>query len=347
MKKRLPLLLHLLLWIVLLVFNSFYSNARVSTIPLTWKVADLAQTFLFHIALFYFNWLVLVPKILAKNKVLLYAVAVILTLALFVVIRTPIEIFEMKKSAQLDPAMAEQIRKYPSIYSLKGVMVPIAIMGVLNIFLSSSLKVTGDYLRNERRRRELELRQATTELELLKAQVNPHFLFNTLNNIYSLAYQNSPSTPDAILKLSLLLRYQLYETDVPLVPLEKEIEHLQHLLDLHRLRLPNPGLLTLQIDGDTSRFQLPPMLLMPLVENLFKHGLTTAPMQLHLLVEDDHLTFITHNTVKPTPTQEAYGGIGLQNLRRRLELLFPNAYTLETHSQGPEFDARLELRKLT
>ncbi|WP_207430854.1 sensor histidine kinase [Sabulibacter ruber] len=347
MKKHTPLLLHVLLWVALLVFNLFYSNFRYNSLPITWKLVDLAQTFLFHLALFYFNWFVLVPKILAKDKVVLYALTVILTLAAFAALRTPLELYEWKRIAAHDPKIAAQIRKSPAITRFSTIMVQLAIMGIMNVFLSSALKVTGDYLRNERRRKELEHQQTTTELELLKAQVNPHFLFNTLNNIYSLAYQNAPSTPDAILKLSLLLRYQLYETDTPLVPLEKEIEHLEHLLDLHRLRLPNPELLTLDVKGTVSKVLLPPMLLMPLVENMFKHGLTTAPMHICLHTEDGQLTFATHNTSKRTPNQDAFGGIGLQNLRRRLELLYPNAYTLDTQLQNQQFDVKLVLNTLS
>ncbi|WP_192820721.1 sensor histidine kinase [Rufibacter sp. LB8] len=349
MKKRLPVLLHVLLWLALLAFSLFthFNLGPLKAIPVHWLVLDVVQTFTFHLALFYFNWFVLVPKVLAKGNVLFYALAVIATLTLYSAVRAPIDIYEKKKLAEVDKSMAEQLRKYPQSGEFAYVMFQLAITGVMNIFLSSSLRVTGDYLRNERRRKELEHQHTTTELELLKSQVNPHFLFNTLNNIYSLAYQNAPSTPDAIMKLSLLLRYQLYETNSPLVPLEKEVEHLQHLLDLHKLRLPSPELLSIEVEGDVSRMQVPPMLLMPLVENMFKHGLTTAPMHVLVAVQQSQLVFSTSNTLKPNATPAAYGGIGLQNLQRRLELLYPGAFTLETSSVNSLFKARLVLTHLS
>ncbi|MBA9077497.1 sensor histidine kinase [Rufibacter quisquiliarum] len=349
MKKHIPLLLHVLLWVTLLALTLLvhFNMGEPNWIPIPWLALDVTQTILFHLLLFYFNWFVLVPKILAKDRVVWYALAVIATLAVYAAVRAPIEIWEKKAIAQEVARMAQQLQKHPSLLNFGHNMLQIAVTGVMSIFLSSALKVTGDFLRNERRRKELELQHTHTELELLKSQVNPHFLFNTLNNIYSLAYQNAPSTPDAIMKLSLLLRYQLYETQTAQVPLEKELEHLQHLLDLHRLRLPNPALLTLEVYGDVSRVQLPPMLLMPLVENLFKHGLTTAPMQLRLAVEQHRLTFTTDNTLKPNAPKDAYGGIGLQNLRRRLELLYPSSFSLQAEAQGSQFETTLVLTLLS
>ncbi|WP_190300406.1 sensor histidine kinase [Rufibacter hautae] len=348
MKKRLPVLLHLLLWFALLAF-ALWVHFRVDRLdlPLSWVAMDVVQTFAFHLALFYFNWFVLL-RILAKGNVLGYALAVVSTIALFAAVRSPIEVFQITQEASVTPKMAEQIAKHPSMLDFKTQMMQLGVMGLMNVFLSSALKVTGDYLRTERRRKELELQHTTTELDLLKAQVNPHFLFNTLNNIYSLAYQNAPSTPDAILKLSLLLRYQLYETNTPVVPLARELEHVEHLLDLHRLRLTQPELLTLEVQGDISGLLLPPMLLMPLVENMFKHGLSSAPMQVHLSAQNGALTFTTRNRIKALAgTQDNYGGIGLQNLKRRLELLYPGAHTISTWQEDQDYIAELSLTRLS
>jgi two-component system LytT family sensor kinase len=344
MKKRLPLLLHVLLWLGLIVFNVIYSNQLFSKMPWQLWAIDKAQTFLFHIGLFYFNWFVLVPKILAKDKVVWYALAVLVSLAVFGAVRAPIELYELKQLAAFDAGLAKQFAKFPDRFTFFRTMLQLSIMGLMTIFLSSALKVTGDYLKNERLRKKLEHQHMATELELLKAQVNPHFLFNTLNNIYSLAYQQAPNTPDAIMKLSLLLRYQLYETNTALVPLEKEIEHLQNLLDLHRLRLTDPSLLSLDVTGDSvTSFSIPPMLLMPLVENMFKHGLASAPMHLQLAVKGNTLTFTTSNALKPNTPTPTYGGLGLDNLRRRLALLYPHAHTFETQTLGQEFKATLTL----
>lgn len=349
MKKHLPLLLHILLWVALLGFSLWsYFNVGDLEVPLPLLSMEVAQTLAFHLVLFYFNWFVLLPRLLAKGNVGGYALAVVVTLVGYAAARSPIEIYFKKTAAEVSPSLAAQIAKHPNMLDFDTIMIQVGVFGVMNIFLSSSLKVTGDYLRNERRRKELELQHTTTELELLKAQVNPHFLFNTLNNIYSLAYQKAPSTADAILKLSLLLRYQLYETNSHVVPLEREVEHVDHLLDLHRLRLTDSSLLTFQVNGDVSGLSVPPMLLMPMVENMFKHGLTTAPMHVQLQKENGALTFSTKNRVKAGDShKDTFGGIGLQNLRRRLELLYPNAYTFTTQQQEQDFIATLTLTRFS
>ncbi|UOQ74670.1 sensor histidine kinase [Hymenobacter cellulosilyticus] len=205
----------------------------------------------------------------------------------------------------------------------------------------------------QRNRRELERQNLLTELALLKAQVNPHFLFNTLNNIYSLTKQQSARAPEAVLRLSEIMRYMLYESNVEQVLLHKELANIRSFLDLQRLRLPGEAATAVAfqesgIPADSS-YPIAPMLLLPLVENAFKHGdLSVRPQAVRLAValsEAGELRFAVHNFVDALAQQleGQPGGLGLANLRRRLNLLYPNRHTLTVDRQPQEHTVVLTL----
>ena len=193
------------------------------------------------------------------------------------------------------------------------------------------------YIRSRRLKEELkEQQQKHTEAELawLKNQINPHFLFNTLNNISSLIQIDADAAQDSIAKLSDLLRYAMYETNKPLVPLSGEIEFMQNYIDLMRLRHNDKlELATEWVTPSPSTLLLPPLLFISLIENAFKHGMNSnAPATIDICLEqqDDTLIFLCDNTNNPKPTKDRSGsGIGLENTRRRLDLLYPGRYTWE------------------
>jgi sensor histidine kinase YesM len=225
--------------------------------------------------------------------------------------------------------------------------------GVMTLAVSSALKITGDYLVGQRRRRELERQQLLTELAMLKMQVNPHFLFNTLNNIYSLASLKSDRAPEAILRLADLMRYLLHDSAADTVLLAQELQHLRNFLELQRLRLPSTGAAALLLDTDgidpAQSLPIAPMLLLPLVENAFKHGDLTARPAVSIQLSqqpDGSLHFVVDNAVDPTaasPALEQPGGVGLSNLRRRLALLYPGRHHLHIDATPTHHHAALTL----
>lgn len=170
------------------------------------------------------------------------------------------------------------------------------------------------------------------ELQLLKSQLHPHFLFNTLNNLYALTLKNSPRSPEIVLKLSSLLRYMLYECNAEEVPLEKEIHFLKHYIELEQLRYGDRLDVSLQISGDYTSKNIAPLLLIPFLENSFKHGTSTqldqAWISLDLYVQDDQLFFKLINSRDAEEMPPGMGGIGLQNVRKRLDLLYPHTHEL-------------------
>ncbi len=209
------------------------------------------------------------------------------------------------------------------------------------------IRISINWFRDQKTKAELLLQQQTQELALLKAQVNPHFFFNTLNNIYSLVYRKSDDAPAALLKLSEIMRYMLYDSKTDTVPLPKELEHLENYLELEKLRLRDPNFISYQLDGDSSGMMIPPMLLLSFVENAFKHGkkrVKNPGITIDLKIEHDRLKFMVANyTLEEEANANKSGGIGLNNITRRLELLYPGSHTLHILKESDQYVVNLEL----
>jgi LytS/YehU family sensor histidine kinase len=178
--------------------------------------------------------------------------------------------------------------------------------------------------------------------------VNPHFLFNALNNIYSLENKKSPDTGPAILKLSELIRYMLYETQPEFVMLDKELNYLENYVELQKLGLSSKIQIVFEITGISGDKKIQPMLLLPLVENIFKHGisyLNESLLSIRINIEPDTLSISTQNPVpNPSPARSGNSGIGLSNLRKRLDLLYPRKHELIISEQDGIFSTHLTLQ---
>lgn len=204
----------------------------------------------------------------------------------------------------------------------------------------------GQYERFKKlKEKELKLQARNAELSFLKSQINPHFLFNNLNNIYTLVYQHSANALPAISKLSELLRYMLYQKD-DFVPLVKEIEYLHHFIDLQLLRYDYVPETVINIPTDIDpRLKIIPLSLIPFVENAFKHGDLKDPehpLAISLEVKQDLLIFKAGNQ-KSTNRKDATGGIGLENIQKRLELLNPEKYNLVINETATHFYVELKM----
>lgn len=197
--------------------------------------------------------------------------------------------------------------------------------------------------RRESEKQALVVEKQRTELAFLRGQINPHFLFNTLNNVYSLLFVGSDRAPKILERLTTLLRYSLYER-AERVPLERELDYLLNLIELERLRLDHPLDLDLQLPPpDVHGRLVPPLLLVTFLENAFKHGDLMQPLEVHLSVESDTLRYVVKNTLHPQKQKDDVGGIGMENLRRRLGLLFPKRHLLVAKMAEGMFVAVLEI----
>lgn len=187
-----------------------------------------------------------------------------------------------------------------------------------------------------------------TEMKLLKSQINPHFLFNALHNIYSLSYLKPEKTPGNLLKLSEMLRYMLYECNVDKVPLSKEIAYLENYIALKLLKDSRGMKVSVNLEKQTANLLIAPMLLIPFVENAFKHGniedLEEGWITIDLKTIQQKLIFKVTNSATPTPaTKDEVGGIGLANVKRQLSLLYPNKHQLDIQSNPQQHTVQLEI----
>jgi len=185
------------------------------------------------------------------------------------------------------------------------------------------------------------------ELSYLKSQVNPHFLFNTLNGIYSLALDESKKTPDAIVRLSELMRYVITDISKDYVPLQQEIEHLMNYVELQKLRLEETVKINFDVTDQTEGLLIAPLLLIPFVENAFKYGINSksiSQIDIKLFVEKDRMEFQVKNKIEPFPGLSAQTGTGLENVKKRLELTYPGNFELAIHDNHQDFNVILILK---
>jgi two-component system, LytTR family, sensor kinase len=257
-------------------------------------------------------------------------------------------------------ALVTYLRSYVSnwliaSYVPQGIFPPYVRMLIFEIFTSLIIAVTAIFyqlLRNryerERQNQLLITEQQAAQLQLLKAQINPHFLFNALNNVYSLTVVKSDDAPKMLLKLSNLLRYVIYDSQAKEVLLEKEVAHLPQFIELFKMRSEDPLPISLTIEGNLAGIKIEPMILMPIVENCFKHAdFDTNPKafaDINLIISKNYMTFKTRNSFDAKDTQhDAVGGVGLANIKRRLSLRYPLNFSFETVAKDGVFEVTLRI----
>src|SRR5690606_13134242 len=242
----------------------------------------------------------------------------------------------------------------PTIYKDVNIVETFAFQGIVNSFMDkvfiACLAIALKQMSNSQRLREREQllikEKLGTELSLLKSQINPHFLFNTLNNIYSLARKKSDKTPEVVLKLSKLLRFVMYETKHQYISVGKELEFLKDYIELHKIRYDDRLKINFNYELDDLNAQIMPNILTPFVENAFKHGASQSTklsfINIELKLAENELYFKVENSFEHIEITEEEEGIGLKNLNRQLELMYKN-FNLQTKKENQKFTAELSL----
>ena len=288
-----------------------------------------------NIGLFYLNYLVLIPRFLDKKKYKVYALYVISAIIIIGLCKYGLAVaFKPVTYVRMNKAIGFWQYAFSTSFT-----------SIIFIFLSTVLKFTVDWFLNERIQRDLENQRLSAELSFLKSQINPHFLFNSLNSIYSLAYQKSDTTPEAILKLSEIMRYMLYECNDNKVELAKELQYLHNYIELQKIRFGNKAFIDFEVNGETTNQYIVPLLLISFIENAFKHGIANdpvMPISLKINIEDGRLYFFIQNK-KHSHNRDASGGIGLMNVKRRLDLLYPGKYNLDIRDETGTYTVQLSL----
>lgn len=249
----------------------------------------------------------------------------------------------------VEEAFLEQIF-YPDTRGRHFSSVFITLLGTLpTVTILVGFKFAWDALTKQREVLELRNSVKESELQFLKSQINPHFLFNNMNNLYSYSVEQSPKTPEIILELSSVLRYMLYECKERYVPLKNEIEHLENYINLSKLQIEGRGNVSVEIGNILSNYRIAPLILTVFVENAFKHSASSQTDNISIIVkasmdENGVLHFICNNTfLSQSNTENLDSGIGLENVRKRLQLIYPNSHNLEIKTENETYKVELKI----
>jgi hypothetical protein len=298
------------------------------------------------IILFYFNAYYLYPRLYKKKGWPAYILGTIVSVAFLVYFSFYIERRWLPHHIPRNPEW--QHRQHPRPMGPPRGNFPIA-MYLFIIGISFSYRLISDHNIEEKKRKEQETETLKTELDFLRSQISPHFMFNVLNALVAMARKKSDLMEPSLIQLSTLMRYVLQESNYNRIPLSRELEYLQNYIELQSLRFGDDLNLRLEISSDTEGFEIEPMLLIPFVENAFKHGMgtgTETQLLIRLLIDRglSKLIFRVENEISPlNDSKDASSGIGLKNVSRRLELLYKDKYHLQTMIVNNVFIANLTI----
>ena len=335
---------HVIFWLIYFLLNTLRWGNYFGDYGYSIKTNLLG--FPIHMILCYLNIFVLMPRLVFKRKYLSYLFFLVISLILMVFIKFNLTYFLISTDVYPEgPKIINQITYNYSIEMIIGELYVITFV--------TAIKVTMDWLQDQKRVTALQKTQLETELLFLRTQVSPHFFFNTLNNIYSLAIEKSDKTPKLILRLSELMRYLLYETKSKRQSLEKEIICIQNYLDLEQIRYGNSLKIDTKITGDITDKKIAPILLLSFIENAFKHGanknIGDVKIDIDFKIVENFLYFTVSNPVSETlfknASIEKSSGIGLTNVKKRLELGYKNEdYSLSIENQNKMFIVNLKIK---
>ena len=337
MKTKYKILVHVIYWVY--IINQSLSAILVSKVPQEpYYYQDVFWSTFLNIVAFYTVYFSLPFLFRYKNK-FVSALLGILLVAVSTGIRIPIDYAFWKYIFVLPEK--DLIMTQSWIWNELRMVIITGIYAVLihfTIRLFETQKLKADLINQNQ----------SSELALLRSQINPHFLFNTLNNIYSLVYKKSDDAPEAVMKLSSIMRYTLYDSNTDQVLLEKEIEYLKSFIELQQLRLKTDNFVEFKITGKIEGVTIVPMLFISFVENAFKHGskkVESPGITITLSVSDKKTIFEVMNYCKQNEisNKDVVGGIGLQNIKRRLDLLYKDKHSLEMKQEDEKFIVKLEI----
>ncbi|WP_026712681.1 sensor histidine kinase [Flavobacterium daejeonense] len=341
------ILIHSIVWCFLIIASllPFYQN-------FTGINAEFYVQWSSGILLFYANYFYFVPNLLLQKKYVAYLGIIFGIIAILTSIKIVYfspdfhnlpqhqrifdihgkEIIRDKRFLRKPPPFF--FKFFPSLFYL------------FIITISTIIKTLSEFYTNQQNKLISETSKTSTELNYLRKQTNPHFLFNALNSIYSLAYKKSDLVPDAIVTLSEMMRYMLYETDNKAVSLEKEINYIKNYIELQKLRLNNIENIFINIHGDTRNKSIEPLLLISFIENAFKYGTDykgAAFVKIKISIEDNVLDFWIENKIENQIKDPNNSGIGLNNIKNRLTILYPNAHQLHIKQEDNKYKVYLKL----
>lgn len=327
---------HFLLWLTILI-SFFFETAWIYKQQRTAYLLYMPLKISLQATILYFNLFFLIPRFYnVKTKRKLYWLLVVI---LFIVVGFLNNILELSLWRKFNTADPTNMLRYILI----NLQLPLRYL-----IFSAILKKTVDFYWQQEHIKKVEVEKVKAEMDVLKAQVNPHFLLNTMNNLYALSMENPAKTSESILMLADILKYMLRDGSQEKVPLKKEIELLSNYIELEKLRRAN-GSICFELNGDIDFLSVPPLLLIPFVENAFKYGYSTvsknAFVEIKICCEQSNLHMTVENNNPPSDDVLAVEshGIGLANVQKRLALLYPQKHVLITEKRDTSFYISLHL----
>lgn len=316
---------YLLIWMLYMLAPVYTPSKDPVSLDIGYYFLSLNQFIVVSVILFW-----LIPKYLNKSKYGYLSASIIIVVI----------VGSLLEELILEPVFystgkGQKTNLYDIWHSITQ-LVPVVI-------LFSAFKLIWDFKERKRQIDKLEKEKSLTELHFLKAQLNPHVLFNTLTSIYADAMKDTPKIAEMILKLSNLMRYMLKQSD-NLVPLKNEIDEMVNFIDLQKLRVPKKSDISFEISGNVNSCYIPPMILISIVENCFKHSLNSNLFFVHinLTIENQLLFFETENSIGSSPAINSIG-IGMDNIQRRLNLQYPDRHKLETFPFTNKYRLKLQI----
>ncbi len=328
---------HTFLWLTFIIAVTMYQGKELG-----YSLAFLNQMIrcFFYGVVVYFNLLYLIPNYLTQTKFLQYSGLLLLTVIVITPISTMIQYFYFFSVENAENYQQELINTQSAQFFLTFIIAGI----------STVVKIMSEWFRNQRVSAELQKQTMKSELRFLKSQINPHFLFNTLNNLYALTLKKSDKAPEIVLKLSEMMRYMLYECNEKRVPLYKEVNYLKNYLDLEQLRQGGNVKINFDINGEVKSQKIAPLMFIPFLENSFKHGVNNSIangfVDIKLEVDDREVKMMIANSKASIPQMHhnrRSGGIGLVNVKRRLDLLYPGNYELDIEDNPDVYSVNLKI----
>jgi sensor histidine kinase YesM len=337
MKNRIAIILtHLLFLTAFISFPVFTMPSLGKNIHLSGEEVSYSMVLNNVLAAggYYLNYYYFIPSFNIKRKYLQYVISFILMACICLII-----------PAVCNAILARLTLNFRFIDSLT-VPGPLLIMLAMAYMLSYILHRHNEWKQSQRDKMEMEIQKNTAEMTLLKNQINPHFFFNTLNGIYALAIRQSENTAPAILQLSQMMRYVLYDSEDEKVPLENEIAYMQGYVKMQQMRLGNNNKVTFEINGSARGETIVPLLMIPFIENNFKYGISgniATRMNIIIHLTEKTLIFRSENTIVLRNEHDNHKGIGISNVRRRLDLAYHDRYQLVISEASNEFVVQLKI----
>lgn len=296
----------------------------------------------FLMVIVYFNYWYLIPRYLSQKRFVTYIALLFLTAAIIMPIEMVCLYWNIAGHNNID-AQLELLTKQSGHF----------IFLFMTLIVSTLLKITKEWLLQQAVQKDLENKNLQSELSFLKSQINPHFLFNTLNSLYALTLKKSDKAPELVLQLSDMMRYMLYKSNEKEVPLDQEIKYIENYLALERTRYGDKARIEFDYVGEpASQYKVAPLLFITFLENSFKHGLSQSIehgfVECFIYTENGVIDYTLQNS-KTTERDDNYfqGGIGLVNVKRRLELIYPKRYQLDIHETEDTYVVNLKIQGAT